>query len=178
MKWIELQRARWKGRHIQTHPGLATRYQLEVESVRGSQPPACCPAHPPARRRLPSTGIQAPGFWKSRVGAREVGAQKDRSSSPAPHHHTPAGSFPVNCAPEKLSWIPGRDACYLGQAGPPGACACSYLALGLRSGPHCLGTGRWQGLPLASPLWGLGHSTSLGERLWRGSAVAPCSVGE
>lgn len=129
----------------------------------GESAAARCPAHPPARHRLPSTGIRAPGLWRSSVGAREgepsrVGPLLRQLPTTTPQRLF----FPAICALRKHSRVPGRDACYLGQPGT-WACACPCPALGLRvSGPD------WEQVGGRA----LGRNPSLGGRL-RAAAGSP-----
>lgn len=129
--------------HTNTPWAGHTRYQLEVGRVRvrGSQWPT------PARLRLPSSArrIQALGLWRSRVGAREVGAQKDRPPpSAAPHHHAPASFFPVICARGKAQLGSWRR-CLLPRLRGKAAAWDLGLHLSLPSlGAQCLGHTVWE----------------------------------
>lgn len=108
--------------------------------ARGSRLPACLPAC--CAQTPSSAGIRAPCVWRSRVGAREVGARRaGLFLRPPPHPSQPFSCYLCTgrrCRPPRLR---GKAAAGTWPAPVPAR------PQGSVSGPRCLGTGRWQGLP-------------------------------
>lgn len=135
----------------------------------GESAAARCPAHPPARHRLPSTGIRAPGLWRSSVGAREgepsrVGPLLRQLPTTTPQRLF----FSCYLCSEKAQ-LSSWKRCLLPRTAWDLGLRLSLPGLGAQSVWARLGTGRWQGFgpqPQPGRKAPGGGREPLGRQLW------------